>query len=32
MALTVDSRIPADVLDAIVTEVGADVSVVDLAD
>ena len=32
VALTVDSRIPADVLDAIVTEVGADVSVVDLAD
>ena len=32
VALTVDSRIPADVLAAIVTEVGADVSVVDLAD
>ena len=32
VALTVDSRIPADVLDAIVSEVGADVSVVDLAD
>jgi D-3-phosphoglycerate dehydrogenase len=32
VALTVDSRIPADVLDAIVTEVGAAVSVVDLVD
>jgi D-3-phosphoglycerate dehydrogenase len=32
VALTVDSGIPADVLAAIVTEVGADVSVVDLAD
>jgi D-3-phosphoglycerate dehydrogenase len=32
VALTVDSRIPADVLAAIVTEVGADVSVVDLVD
>jgi D-3-phosphoglycerate dehydrogenase len=31
VALTVDSRIPADVLDAIVSEVGADVSVVYLA-
>ena len=31
VALTVDSRIPADVLAAIVTEVGADVSVVDLS-
>jgi len=32
VALTVDSRIPADVLAAIATEVAADVSVVDLAD
>jgi D-3-phosphoglycerate dehydrogenase len=31
VALTVDSSIPADVLAAIVTEVGADVSVVDLS-
>ncbi len=31
VALTVDSGIPADVLAAIVTEVGADVSVVDLS-
>ena len=31
VALTVDTGIPADVLAAIVTEVGADVSVVDLA-
>lgn len=31
VALTVDSTIPADVLAAIVTEIGADVSVVDLS-
>ena len=32
VALTVDTRIPADVLAAVVAEVGAEVSVVDLAD
>jgi len=32
VALTVDTRIPADVLSAVVAEVGAEVSVVDLAD
>jgi D-3-phosphoglycerate dehydrogenase len=31
VALTVDTGIPADVLAAIVSEVGAEVSVVDLA-
>jgi len=32
VALTVDSRIPGDVLAAIVSEVGAEVRVVDLAE
>ena len=32
VALTLDSRVPADVIDAIVSEVGAEVRVVDLVD